>query len=301
MEKFQNTIYLAPEGYLNNLKDELKDIDVIYDDRLVSAFGDPQNAYWAENVWQEPYVIGIDSISDGIKKLTDIQRNWALYSVNCHRRAKHIQEGLPRFSRKPKNFPLELPKAPMGSWLLADENTIIASPKCSSLFPNGEIVFNEDKINPPNRAYLKLWELFTRTQTMPKKDELCLDMGASPGGWTWVLSQLGANVISVDRAALAPNIEKLSNVKHIQYNAFTVKPAEIGRVDWFFSDVICYPDKLWKWVSTWLDSGLCGKFVCTIKFQGKWNRDIVEKFQSVPGSSLVHLFYNKHELTWFLI
>jgi integrase len=47
----------------------------------------------------------------------------------------------------------------------------------------------------PSRAYLKLWELFTLIGEHPRPGELCLDLGSSPGGWTWVLQRLGARVV----------------------------------------------------------------------------------------------------------
>ena len=40
----------------------------------------------------------------------------------------------------------------------------------------------------------------------PGPCETCLDLGASPGGWSWALQRMGAHVISVDKAPLAPDI-----------------------------------------------------------------------------------------------
>ena len=88
----------------------------------------------------------------------------------------------------------------------------------------------------------------------------------------------------------------------MKHNAFTIKPDDIGPVDWLCSDVICYPPALYDWVSLWLDSGLARNFVCTIKMQGAdWDRAATERFAAVPGSRVVRLWHNKHELTWMLI
>ena len=54
--------------------------------------------------------------------------------------------------------------------------------------------FIEDKHSPSSRAYLKLWETFTRFQEYPKEGDKCLELGAAPGGWTWVLANLGCKV-----------------------------------------------------------------------------------------------------------
>ncbi|HEY9053391.1 MAG TPA: hypothetical protein VIO60_01090, partial [Rectinemataceae bacterium] len=74
---------------------------------------------------------------------------------------------------------------------------------------------------------------------------------------------------------------------------------DIGPVDWLCSDVICYPNALWAWVEAWLASGLAKNYICTIKMQGEgWDKDACSRFASVPGSRMIHLWHNRHELTW---
>jgi 23S rRNA (cytidine2498-2'-O)-methyltransferase len=51
-------------------------------------------------------------------------------------------------------------------------------------------------------------------------------------------------------------------------------------------------------VRRWLDSGLARRFVCTIKFQGATDHATARDFAAIPGSRLMHLHHNKHELTW---
>ncbi|HEX3065849.1 MAG TPA: SAM-dependent methyltransferase, partial [Dongiaceae bacterium] len=128
--------------------------------------------------------------------------------------------------------------------------------------------------------------------------ELCLDLGSSPGGWSWVLQKLGTRVISVDKAPLDPALASLPGIDYRKMSAFALQPAEIGHVDWLFSDVICYPARLLRLVETWLASGLVRNFICTLKFQGKTDMQTAQRFAAIPGSRLTHLFHNKHELTW---
>lgn len=301
------TAYLAPQGFERELAHELgADADgglaraerTTTFGRLFLAPGPPKPAAWTANVWYEPRRLAIASIADGAKKLRAIQRNWALYSSRLHRRAALIQARLPHVSAKPLRFPSPQPAAPLGSWTLLDADEILAAAACASPFPNGEVHFVEDKQGPPNRAYLKLWEALTLLGRYPGQGDVCLDLGASPGGWTWALAELEARVVAVDKAPLAPRVAKYPNVEVRRESAFALRPADVGPVEWLFSDVVCYPDRLYRLVAAWLDSGLARNMVCTLKFQGATDFAASARFAALPGGRLAHLHHNKHELTW---
>jgi len=291
------TAYLAPKGFLPKLQHELGGTGEVHGN-LVLIDGPEKPAAWAANVWRDAARIPITSIGDGAKKLRAIQRNWALYPLNHHRRAALITEQLPKVTAKPIAFGAKAPTAPLGSWTLVERDVILASPHCSSTFPNGEVNFIEDRVTSPSRAYLKLWELFTLIGERPKTGELCLDLGSSPGGWSWVIQQCGARVISVDKAALDPRIAQLSGIEYRKESAFGLDPHAVGPVDWLFSDIVCYPKRLLTLVEKWMAAGIVSKFACTIKFQGETDFETMEKFRAIPGSRLMHLHHNKHELTW---
>lgn len=262
-----------------------------------------EQPYWARTTLLEPFLLHFESIGDAAKALKEIQRNWAPYQYQSFRRAALIQEKLPYINLKAKNFPVEIPKSPIGVYTLIDDKTILASAKTSSFLPAGKIEFVEDHENPPSRAYLKIQESLTLARhffgvPLPGPNSRCFEAGACPGGWTWVLVNLGAKVYAVDRAELAPSLMQNPLVEFCAHDAFTLKPEEIGKCDWVFSDVICYPERLLEWVKKWLDSGLTKKMICTIKMQGAIDYEIVKKFAEIPDSRVVHLNYNKHELTW---
>jgi 23S rRNA (cytidine2498-2'-O)-methyltransferase len=42
-------------------------------------------------------------------------------------------------------------------------------------------------------------------------------------------------------------------------------------------------------------------FLCTLKFQGETDHATARAFAAIPGSQLLHLSCNKHELTWALV
>ena len=271
-------------------------------DKEDTTLNDNELPYWARTVMLEPCIMRFESIGDAAGELKKIQRNWAPYQYTCFRRAELIQEKLPYINLKDKKFPTPIPSSPIGLYTLIDEHTMIFSAKTSSNIAAGKISFIEDHENPPSRAYLKIQESLTLMNHLfgvefPHAGQKCFEAGACPGGWTWVLANLGAEVFAVDRAELHPSLMKNPLVKFQAHDAFTLKPEEIGKVDWVFSDVICYPERLLEWIHVWLDSGLVSNMICTIKMQGEINWDLIAEFAAIPNSHICHLNYNKHELT----
>jgi 23S rRNA (cytidine2498-2'-O)-methyltransferase len=290
------TGYVAAPHLEEELKEELQGPTEQYG-RLFIVPDAPQKVHWAQNIWYDPIRISFRSISDAAKQLRSLHHLWAFYPTQWIRRGALITQQLPYFAPKPLPFPSPLPSSALGSWTLIDANTLIASPRCSSPFAHGEVHFQESLV-PPGRAYLKLWEFFTRIGHFPQAGAKCLDLGASPGSWTWVLQQLGAQVLAVDRAPLDPMIAKLPGVSFLKKDAFSTSPEELNGIDWVFCDVVCFPKKLLRWLQTCLAFHPTLNFVCTIKFQGKADSNIIREFERIEGSSCLHLFHNKHELTW---
>lgn len=280
------------------------------------------NIFWKQLEIIDPFIAEFSSIKDAVKLLKNVQRNWVHSPYKHIRRGELIQNELPYINRKPKQFPLNIPTSPLGVFTLLDEHHLFASNTTSSPFPLGEAHFIEDKINPPSRAYLKLYEALTLMDYYKRKQDgddaglfnqknghlgiekpflhlHCIDAGASPGGWTWVLDLLGANITAIDRSSLVPSLMIKKNINFIPHDAFTLPLQSFNKVDWVFSDVICYPPRLLEWVNKWLKAELCNNFICTIKMQGTPDISTINEFAQIPHSRIVHLFHNKHELTWF--
>jgi len=262
--------------------------------------GDPVPSYWHRNLWLSPVALPARTVSEAASGLRSLGALWTARPQDQFRRHSLIQAKLPRFQPKPRAFPFVLPSGSLGSWALRDETTLWASAS-SSPFPGGDPLLLENKEDPPSSAYRKLQEALLLSGSWPKESNVCLDAGSSPGGWTWVLAELGCTVHSVDRAPLDPRLTTRPNVRFRTGNAFTLKPTDFPPLDWFCCDVICYPAKLWDWLEPWLESGRVQHFVVTVKMQGStidWST--LHRFAAVPGSRLVHLHHNKHELTWLL-
>jgi 23S rRNA (cytidine2498-2'-O)-methyltransferase len=251
----------------------------------------------------EPFMLHFDSIGEAASALKGIQRSWAPYQYQLFRRAGFIQEKLPYVNIKTRTFPTKIPRSPIGLYTLLDENTLIASAATTSFVPAGTIQFEENHEEPPSRAYLKIQESLTMAQLLfgaelPHEGQRCFEAGACPGGWTWVLVKLGCSVYAVDRAELVPELMNNPLVRFQAHDAFTLKPQDVGPCDWVFSDVICYPERLFEWIQEWLSGGLVKNMICTIKMQGETDWKLIERFAEIPDSRVLHLNYNKHELTW---
>ena len=296
------TIYVAAKGFERELMDEIHRARPGSvrgrRGRLVAADGPPLDAAWAQNIWLEPVVLPIASVGEAVRSLKSIQRNWHAHPVGEFRRAALIAAQLPPVSARPLVFGEAAPASPLGAWTLWERGLLLFSARCSSPFADGEVHFVENRTEPPSRAYLKLWEVFTLLGERPGPGQTCLDLGSSPGGWTWALAHTGARVISVDKAGLAPQVAALPGVDFRRGSGFGLNPAELGRVDWLFSDMACYPQRLLRTVRRWLEAGNAARFVCTLKFQGETDHDTARAFAALPGSRLLHLSCNRHELTW---
>jgi len=290
--------YLAAEGFEAPLAEELARrgtrIDAWYG-RLALSPDPPAAAAWALDIWTEPREIVAPSVRAAADALRAMQRNWAAYGLDHHRRMALITDRLPPVKARPLVFPQPAPASHLGAWTLLAPDRLLASPTKSSPFVNGECRFEEDRSSPPSRAYLKLWEALTRTGRWPAPGETCLDLGASPGGWTWVLAKLGARVTAVDKAPLDPAVAAMPSVTESRDSAFALAPEP---VDWLCSDVIAYPDRLLALVRRWIEARAARHIVCTIKFQGAPDHDAADAFAAIPGGRVMHLFHNKHELTF---
>lgn len=284
--------------FKSELRDELEflGVKILQEaDAFFELETDTHEPAWAQCVWRDIKVIEFTSITDAQAKLKAISPTWRYYGGKFHRRGELIAIGVDRVLETEKyHFTRGIAKKQPPVFTLADQNLIYYSHHVSRPALDGSMTFKEDK-NPPSRAYLKLWEALTIINDWPLKNQNVVDLGSSPGSWTWALAKLGANVLSIDRAPLDAALGKFENIKYQSGDAFAFRPS---KMDWVFSDVICYPDKLLEYVKGWVASGHSNKFVCSIKFAGKPDYKIISEFKKLPNSRVLHLTHNKNEVTW---
>ena len=296
--------YLAAEGFVPQLEAELRDLGARVahrHGRLLVSEDPPVDAAWAADVWFDAAYIPVASIKEAVTALRDRQRNWAGYAPFHTGRAGLVAEQLPHVSARPLELGAPAPTAPLGGWTLLSPNLLLAAVHKASPFPNGEPRFVEDRDGPPSRAYLKLWEAFVRLGCRPQPGDRCIDLGASPGGWTWTLARLGAEVLAIDKAPLDPAVAAMAGVEWKAGSAWAIDPRTAGEIDWLCSDVIAYPKRTFALVERWRRESTVRHMVITVKFQGDTDHEIVHAFRAIEGGRIFHLHHNKHELTFVLV
>lgn len=285
--------YFAKPVYRNEVLQELIEPQEI--DECLTLSSVLSSPVFALDIWPDCEVISFTSISDAIKQLKKRALRWFYYGSRSFRRGSLIAAGLKIITAPPITF-RQSTFQPFSGFTLLSESELLVCAKPWKKWPSGKMQFVENKILPPNRAYLKLWEALTLMNIFPQAGELCLDLGASPGGWSWVLAECGATVIAVDKAPLASSIATYPNIRFQEGSAFALNPLEYQHIDWLCADIICYPERLLQLVEKWQASGRVCHMVCTLKLQGEIDWKVIRSFQAIPQSKVVHLFHNKHEL-----
>ncbi len=291
-------IYIAKPEFISELCEELGNVsDVI--ENLVFSTHKKEDICFAQDIWLEPNIVKFQSISEAAKILRQAGKYWYLHPLSQVRRSRLIEEQLIKCPILTRDFPIDTPIPTIGGFSLLDKNTMVYSATRAKKWPQGQCFFIEDKVNPPNRAYLKLWEALTLLEKYPKAGDTALDLGASPGGWTYVLQSLGACVTAVDKAVLAPEIMTLPGVQFLQQSAFALDPASLEQTyDWVLSDIACYPERAYALIMKWIASNKARQMIFTIKLQGKTELSTIKQLQEIPNSRVLNLFYNKHEATF---
>ena len=168
-------------------------------------------------------------------------------------------------------------------------------------FVRGEVPVAVDKA-APSRAFAKLVESEERLGIRIAAGETCVDLGASPGSWTYVPAMRGARVVAVDRSPLRDDLMRNPRVEFVQGDAFRFAPT--SPVDWLLCDVIAAPDRSIDLVLEWVRERRCRRFVVTIKFKGDGEYAVLDRLKHgmpplVSRFHLLHLCANKNEVCVF--
>jgi 23S rRNA (cytidine2498-2'-O)-methyltransferase len=133
-----------------------------------------------------------------------------------------------------------------------------------SPFPCGIVEVPPDR-DAPSRAFAKLVESGLRLGDQIEPGQICVDLGAAPGSWTYAAARRGARVTAVDRSPLRSDLMESRNVRFTPGDAFTFRPDK--PVDWLLCDVIAEPERSVRLLLDWARAGWCRRFVVTLKLR----------------------------------
>ncbi len=160
----------------------------------------------------------------------------------------------------------------------------------------------------PSSAYRKLMEAFECMGIRPDQSSCVYDLGACPGGWTWILRHyLDCSVIAIDRSELDPRLMKDSRIDFVQGDAFAFEPknrsGELSEDVWMVSDIIAFPDRILELLNRWCGGKWATYMIVTMKFHGS-EPDFPALQEAIDLAihhgykcRAKHFFNNKNEVT----
>ena len=132
-----------------------------------------------------------------------------------------------------------------------------------------------------------------------------VDLGAAPGGWTWVLARRGLRVSAVDHGHLSAAALDAGVVNYVSADAFTYRPQRA--VDWMVCDVVDKPARTAALVQRWLQQRWCRRTVFNLKLPMKQRHAELQRILARlaqdlgPGLRLEarQLYHDREEVTVF--
>lgn len=133
----------------------------------------------------------------------------------------------------------------------------------------------------PSRAARKIEEAFAWLGVAPGPGDVCVDLGAAPGGWTWALLERRAKVIAVDPAELRLDLDRVRarNLVHHPMSAFQFTPEE--PVDWLFCDMAWRPLEVAQLLAKWARRRWARILVANLKLPMRKKAAMVEDLRQV--------------------
>ena len=194
--------------------------------------------------------------------------------------------------------------------MLAGDHALLGSadPKDASPWPLG-VPRLRAHADAPSRSALKLEEALMMLLTEKERAEFirpgmfAADLGAAPGGWSWVLARQHLRVFSIDNGPMAQSALDMPVIEHIRADGFRWQPPK--PLDWMVCDMVESPRKVADRMATWFREGWCKHAIFNLKLPMKkrWDetRDCLQLFADQAGKPLDvrarQLYHDREEIT----
>lgn len=165
--------------------------------------------------------------------------------------------------------------------------------------------------NAPSRSAAKLDEALhtllseDERKTLLREGFRAADLGAAPGGWSWVLVRAGLRVIAVDNGPLKEPVAGHPHVEHLRADGFRWQPAR--PLDWMVCDMVEQPRRVAERMAQWFREGWCRNAVFNLKLPMKkrWDETVLclDLFREQAGELKAlrarQLYHDREEITVF--
>ena len=163
----------------------------------------------------------------------------------------------------------------------------------------------------PSRSALKLEEALLVLLDESERKRLlrdgmrAADLGAAPGGWTWVLTRHGLRVQSIDNGPLRQHVLDSGLVEHLRADGFNWQPQQ--PLDWMVCDMVEQPRRVAERMATWFHEGWCRHAIFNLKLPMKkrWQETqlcldlFAEQAQKPLTIRAKQLYHDREEITVF--
>jgi len=162
----------------------------------------------------------------------------------------------------------------------------------------------------PSRSTLKLAEAFLEflgaedSKRRLRPGMTAVDLGASPGGWSWQLARRGLSVTAVDNGPMDAAVLDTGLVKHLRADGFRFEPK--APVDWMVCDIVEQPARVAALAARWIAEGWCRECIFNLKLPMKKRWEEVRRCAEIVASALVgvehrlrmrQLYHDREEVT----
>ena len=194
--------------------------------------------------------------------------------------------------------------------LLAGNHLLLASghPRDAAPWPLGipRLAMHRDA---PSRSALKLEEALLVLLDDDERARLlrpgmhAADLGAAPGGWTWVLTRHGLHVSAIDNGPLRQHVFDTGLVEHLRADGFRWQPSR--PLDWMVCDMVEQPRRVAERMATWFREGWCRQAIFNLKLPMKkrWDETVLclDLFATQAQRPLTirarQLYHDREEIT----
>ena len=196
--------------------------------------------------------------------------------------------------------------------MLDGDHALLASgdPEDSAAWPLG-IPRLRMHADAPSRSALKLEEALLVLLDDEERKRLlrdgmrAADLGAAPGGWTWVLMRQGLRVQSIDNGPLRQHVLDSGLVEHLRADGFNWQPQQ--PLDWMVCDMVEQPRRVAERMATWFREGWCRHALFNLKLPMKkrWQEtqlclDLFAQQSEKPLTIRAkQLYHDREEITVF--